>query len=373
MGELLTKSDELGQESRSKRRNHQCVARRPRRRHRRRGQSCHRPRKSRRRRVCQGHFTRRGRSYAASVPELHELQDVVAAALCGLDRLALVAMEPKRLAGRVGLRLVPTEDRAAALMQEAFVDEVVDRPSGLEGRVQLHYWVRPQEAFCKLAIDTLADSLVADNDEAACVVGEVIDETSTKIEDVHLARLLRNLSATEEPAHRCLPIVISHVWSSKLTRPLHGGVARLSPLSGGRPVLAGHTDVTRSGSARRPAVLLAQLLVAVTRLPHVGSPPQRRPSLRDVSTDSSPERTYIKSRSRSREAHSRFSSQGRTAIPGVEVLPPCPSYGRGHSKRSYPVTARQLRASEGLDPADSGGLRRKRQNQRAMTKSPLRP
>jgi hypothetical protein len=71
-------------------------------------------------------------------------------------------------------------------MQEAFVDEVVDRPSGLEGRVQLHYWVRPEEAFCELAIDALADPLVADDDEAARVVGEVIDETSAKIEDIHV-------------------------------------------------------------------------------------------------------------------------------------------------------------------------------------------
>ena len=71
------------------------------------------------------------------------------------------------------------------LVQEASVDEIVDRPSGLERRVQLHNRVRPQEAFCELAIDTVADSLVADDDKAACVVGEVIDEVSTKIEDVH--------------------------------------------------------------------------------------------------------------------------------------------------------------------------------------------
>jgi hypothetical protein len=57
-------------------------------------------------------------------------------------------------------------------------------PAAGGGRVCEPYG--PEEAFCELAVDALADSLVADDDEAARVVGEVIDETSTKIKDIHV-------------------------------------------------------------------------------------------------------------------------------------------------------------------------------------------
>jgi hypothetical protein len=71
-------------------------------------------------------------------------------------------------------------------MQKTFVDEVVNRPARLEGRVELHHGLRPEKAFRELAIDALADSIIADDDEASRVVGEVIHEALTEFEDVHL-------------------------------------------------------------------------------------------------------------------------------------------------------------------------------------------
>ena len=63
-------------------------------------------------------------------------------------------------------------------------DELVDCPARLERGVQLDDRIGPEQALIELAIDVLRDPLVADDDEAARVVGVVVDEALTEIEDV---------------------------------------------------------------------------------------------------------------------------------------------------------------------------------------------
>ncbi len=98
------------------------------------------------------------------------------------DREAVAA---ERLAGGVLGGPVAAEDLPAALVQEPLADEVVDRPARLEGGVELHDRVRPEEPLLELALDALADALVADDDEAPRVVGVVVDQALSELEDVH--------------------------------------------------------------------------------------------------------------------------------------------------------------------------------------------
>jgi hypothetical protein len=62
-------------------------------------------------------------------------QDVVAAAPGRLDRLALMAVQTKGLAVGILSVLVAAKDLAAALVQNAFVDKLIDHPAGLKGGV----------------------------------------------------------------------------------------------------------------------------------------------------------------------------------------------------------------------------------------------
>jgi hypothetical protein len=80
--------------------------------------------------------------------------------------------------------LVATEDLRAAVVEQPVRDELVDRSSGLEGRVQLDYRVRPEQSLFELTVDVLRDPFVVDNDEAAGVVRVVGDKPFSKIENV---------------------------------------------------------------------------------------------------------------------------------------------------------------------------------------------
>lgn len=113
------------------------------------------------------------------------MDKVVAAAPSRLDRLALTAMEAKRLALKSFGALVPTEDLAAALVKDAFIHELIDRPARLESGVQLNDRMRPEQPCRELFVHTRADLLVANHHEAPREVRVVVDEPLPKTEDVH--------------------------------------------------------------------------------------------------------------------------------------------------------------------------------------------
>src|SRR5262249_20108319 len=93
-------------------------------------------------------------------------QDVVAAAPGSLDRLALMAVQTKGLAIGALDALVAAKDLAAALVQKAFVDKLIDRPARFEGGVKLNDRMRPEESRSEFLVHARADLLVANHNEA---------------------------------------------------------------------------------------------------------------------------------------------------------------------------------------------------------------
>jgi hypothetical protein len=86
-------------------------------------------------------------------------------------------MQEKGLSVLVGCGLTAAEDRGAALVEQPFSDELVNSSARLKRGVQLNDRVRPQKSLFELTVDVCSDLLVTDNDEAARVIGVVIDET----------------------------------------------------------------------------------------------------------------------------------------------------------------------------------------------------
>jgi hypothetical protein len=67
----------------------------------------------------------------------------VAAAARAPDGLLLVAVQPQRPAGVIGIRL-DAEDPAAAPVEDALGDQIIDPGAGLEGGVELDEGIGPE-------------------------------------------------------------------------------------------------------------------------------------------------------------------------------------------------------------------------------------
>jgi hypothetical protein len=96
-----------------------------------------------------------------------------------------MTVETKRLPVRPVRRLASPEDAGRPRIEDLFRDELVDRASRLEGRVELDDRLRPKQAGLQLFVDALRDPFVADDDEAASEVRVVADEALPKLEDLY--------------------------------------------------------------------------------------------------------------------------------------------------------------------------------------------
>ncbi|TFE69314.1 hypothetical protein A7Q09_05330 [Methylacidiphilum sp. Yel] len=84
----------------------------------------------------------------------------------------------------VGLALDP-EDLSAGFVEHPLVNELVDGLRHLESRVQLDQSLRPEEALLELILDELADSLVANGQEAPDEVAVLLDQAVSQTKNVH--------------------------------------------------------------------------------------------------------------------------------------------------------------------------------------------
>jgi hypothetical protein len=96
-----------------------------------------------------------------------------------------MAVQTKRFALRALTTLAAAEDLAAALVQDACVDKLIDRPAGLEGGVQLNDRIRPEEPGRELLLHARADLLVPNHHEAPREIRVVVDQPLPQTEDVH--------------------------------------------------------------------------------------------------------------------------------------------------------------------------------------------
>src|SRR5207249_2033707 len=71
------------------------------------------------------------------------------------------------------------------LVQDTLVDELTDLRARLEGGVEGDPRLWPEQPAHKVLLHTARDSLVANVDEAADVLGVVIDQPVAQVEDVH--------------------------------------------------------------------------------------------------------------------------------------------------------------------------------------------
>ena len=94
-------------------------------------------------------------------------------------------VEEELPAAVVGLGLVDPEDSRALRVENALLDQVIDRAPGPEGRVELEERFRPEALGVENAVDESFDPRVTDLDEAPDVVPVVGDEISSEVEDVH--------------------------------------------------------------------------------------------------------------------------------------------------------------------------------------------
>ncbi len=76
------------------------------------------------------------------------------------------------------------ENLRALLVENAFSDQIVDRATGGEVRIQLKKGFRPESFSLKMAVDECLDPRIADLDEATCVVAVVPDQALPEIEYV---------------------------------------------------------------------------------------------------------------------------------------------------------------------------------------------
>lgn len=125
-------------------------------------------------------------------------EDVGAIPLGDLDRLILVEVQPHRPAGVVVVSLGP-KDPAAIAVKDALVNKLVDRPAGLEGRVQLQQRLGPEEAGGHLLLDAATQPLVRNSDETFGVVGIVGDDMPLQADCIHGWR--RSRIAISGPEH----------------------------------------------------------------------------------------------------------------------------------------------------------------------------
>ena len=83
------------------------------------------------------------------------------------NRVALVPVQEKLLAAVVRIGLADPEDPRAFLVKDPLGNQVIDRATGLERRIQLQQRLRPEPLASKVAVNKLPDATVADLDEAA--------------------------------------------------------------------------------------------------------------------------------------------------------------------------------------------------------------
>jgi len=107
-------------------------------------------------------------------------QDVRSAAPSHANRLGLVPVQVQLSADRVGLVLVATEDAPALGVEGSLLDEPVDRPPGLECRVQLDERVGPEQAVGQVLVHEATDARIGDVEKAARVLGVVLDQPLAK-------------------------------------------------------------------------------------------------------------------------------------------------------------------------------------------------
>ena len=142
-------------------------------------------------------------------------QYVGAALLRLADRLALVLVEEELPAAVVGLGLVDPEDSRALRVENALLDQIVDRASGPERRVELKERFRPEALGVENAVDESLDPRVTNLDEAPDVAPIVGDEVSSEVEDVHPDPFTPYSSDARRPlAHRTKEMApaFSHGW-----------------------------------------------------------------------------------------------------------------------------------------------------------------
>ena len=101
------------------------------------------------------------------------------------DRVALVSVQEEPPAAGVRVGLADPENARAFLVQHPFRDQIVDRATRAERRVQLEQRLRPEPLGVEDAVDEPADARVTDLDEAAGVVPVVGDQAAPQIKDVH--------------------------------------------------------------------------------------------------------------------------------------------------------------------------------------------
>ena len=77
------------------------------------------------------------------------------------------------------------EDLPAAGVEDALVDQLVDRAAGLERRVELDQRLGPEQTRVEFRLHLGVDHRVADLDEAADVGGVGGEQFLAQLEDVH--------------------------------------------------------------------------------------------------------------------------------------------------------------------------------------------
>src|SRR4029453_11795339 len=106
-----------------------------------------------------------------------------------LDRLTLVPVQREWRPQALFWTALDPEDVAAALVEQAVIDQLVDRAARLEARVERKPRIRPAEAALQLLVDVGADPLVPDLEEPSGKLLVVVDQTITNPE--HVQRCLR--------------------------------------------------------------------------------------------------------------------------------------------------------------------------------------
>ena len=101
------------------------------------------------------------------------------------NRFTLVGVQQQLVAGAIRLRLADTKNTGALRMQDLGLSEIVDRPAGLEGRVELQKRLGPERPGIQFGVHFPGNNRVGDFNETARVTRVILDKPVPKVEYIH--------------------------------------------------------------------------------------------------------------------------------------------------------------------------------------------
>ncbi len=69
-------------------------------------------------------------------------------------------------------------------MEDAVINKLLERLSGLESRIELYEWIGPEESLSKLFFNMCFDLLIFDCEEAPDVIGVTLNDLVSEVKDV---------------------------------------------------------------------------------------------------------------------------------------------------------------------------------------------